>query len=63
MGSYGDFSIYFIIYMATMLVFGSRWSMGVLHYLIFDILTIVNVGIDTKTKSLGSLTRNIYVIE
>ena len=32
--SYGDFSIYFIIYMAAMLVFGSRWSMGVLHYLI-----------------------------
>ena len=31
--SYGDFSIYFIIYMAAMLVFGSRWSMGVLHYL------------------------------
>ena len=32
--SYGDFSIYFIIYMAAMLVFGSRWSMEVLHYLI-----------------------------
>ena len=32
--SYGDFSIYFIIYMTAMLVFGSRWSMGVLHYLI-----------------------------
>ena len=32
--SYGDFSIYFIIYMAAMLVFDSRWSMGVFHYLI-----------------------------
>ena len=48
--------------MAAMLVFGSRWSMGV-YTILFDILTIVNVGIDTKTKSLGSLTRKIYVIE
>ena len=32
--SYGEFAIYLIIYMAAMLVFDFRWSMGVLHYLI-----------------------------
>ena len=32
--SYVDFSIYFIIFMAAMLVFDSRWSMGVFQYLI-----------------------------
>ena len=31
--------------------------------MLFDIRTVVNVGIDTKTKSLGSLNRKIYVIE
>ena len=48
--------------MAAMLVFDSRWSMGVFTIL-FDIRTVVNVGIDAKTKSLGSLKRKIYVIE
>ena len=41
--------------MAAMLVFDLRWSMGVFHYLInFKTLTIENVGIDTKTKSMDS---------
>ena len=31
---YGEFAIYLIIYMAAMLVFDLRWSMGVFHYLI-----------------------------
>ena len=48
--------------MAAMLVFDLRWSMGVFHYLI-EILTVENVGIDTKTKSLDSLIRKIFVIE
>ena len=39
---------------------GGRWEF---YTILFDILTIVNVCIDTKTKSLGSLTRKIYVIE
>ena len=39
---------------------GGRWEF---YTILFDILTIRNVGIDTKTKSLGSLTRKIYVIE
>ena len=39
---------------------GGRWEF---YTILFDILTIVNVGIETKTKSLGSLTRKIYVIE
>ena len=39
---------------------GGRWEF---YTILVDILTIVNVGIDTKTKSLGSLTRKIYVIE
>ena len=30
---------------------------------LFDILTIDNVGIDTKTKSLDFLIRNKFVIE
>ena len=29
--SYGNFAIYFIIYMAAMLVFDLRWSIGVFH--------------------------------
>ena len=32
--SYGEFAIYLIMYMTTMLVFDFRWSMGVFHYLI-----------------------------
>ena len=32
--SYGEFAIYLIIYMAAMLVFDLRWSMGLFHYLI-----------------------------
>ena len=47
--------------MTAMLVFDFRWSMGVFHY-IFEILADENVGIDTQTKSLGSLIRQIYVI-
>ena len=39
---------------------GSRWEF---FSILFDIRTVVNVGIDTKTKSLGSLKRKIYVIE
>ena len=59
--SYGDFSIYFIIWRPCWFsVRGGRWEF---YTILFDILTIVNVGIDTKTKSLGSLTRKIYVIE
>ena len=60
--SYGEFVIYLIIHMAAMLVFYFRWSMEVFHYLI-EILTDENVGIDTKTKSLDSLIRQIFVIE
>ena len=58
--SYGEFSIYLIIYMAAMLVFGGRWEY---FTLLFEILTDENVGIDTKTKSLDSLIRKIFVIE
>ena len=32
--SYGEFVIFLIIYMAAMLVFDFRWSMGIFHYLI-----------------------------
>ena len=32
--SYGEFLIFLIIYMAAMLVFDFRWSMGIFHYLI-----------------------------
>ena len=56
---YGEFAIYLIIYMAAMLVFDFLWSMGVFN----EILTDENVGIDTKTKSLDSLIRKIFVIE
>ena len=35
--NYGEFVIYLIIiYMTAMLVFDFRWSMGVLHYLMWD---------------------------
>ena len=30
---------------------------------LFEILTVENVGVDTKTKYLESLIRNIFVIE
>ena len=36
---------------------------GSFFTILFDIRTVVNVCIDTNTKSLGSLKRNIYVIE
>ena len=41
-------------------IFGGRWE-----YLsiLFEILTYENLGIDTKTKSLDSLIRKIFVIE
>ena len=32
--SYGEFVIFLSIYMAAMLVFDFRWSMGIFHYLI-----------------------------
>ena len=57
---YGEFAIYLTIYMAAMLVFGGRWEY---FTILFEILTDENVGIDTKTKSLDSLIRNIFVIE
>ena len=41
--------------MAAMLVFDFRWSMGVYFTILFEILAVENVGIDTKTKSLDSL--------
>ena len=60
--SYGDFSIYFIIIWRPcwFSIRGGRWEF---FSILFDIRTVVNVGIDTKTKSLGSLKRKIYVIE
>ena len=42
---------------------GFRWSMGEYFTILFEILTDENVGIDTKTKSLDSLIRKIFVIE
>ena len=59
---YGEFAIYLIIYMAAMLVFDfrRRWEY---FTILFEILTDENVGIDTKTKSLDSLIRKIFVIE
>ena len=39
---------------------GGRWEF---FTILSDIRTVVYVGIDTKTKSLGSLKRKIYVIE
>ena len=44
------------------MVFDLRWSMGAFTIL-FEILTVENVGIDTKTKSPDSLIRKIFVIE
>ena len=41
-------------------IFGGR---GWYFTILFEILTDENVGIDTKTKSLDSLIRNIFVIE
>ena len=44
--------------MAAMLVFDLRWLLGpVWEYfiIVFEILTVDNVGIDTKTKYLDSL--------
>ena len=46
--------------MAAMLVFGGRWEYVTI---LFDVLTDENVGIDTNTKSLDSLIRQIFVIE
>ncbi len=41
-------------------IFGDRWEY---FTILFEILTDDNVGIDTKTKSLYSLIRQILVIE
>ena len=41
-------------------IFGGRWEY---FTILFEILTDENVGIDTKTKSLDSLIRHIFVIE
>ena len=41
-------------------IFGGRWEY---FTILFEILTDENVGKDTKTKSLNSLIRNIFVIE
>ena len=41
-------------------IFGGRWEY---FTILFEILTDENVGIDTKTKSLDSLIRKIFVIE
>ena len=40
-------------------IFGGRWEY---FTILFEILTDENVGIDTKTKSLDSLIRKIFVI-
>ena len=61
--SYGEFAIYLIIYMAAMLVFDFRWCRWEYFTILFEILTDEKLGIDTKTKSLDSLIRNIFVIE
>ena len=58
-----DFAIYIIVYVAAMLVFGLWWSMPEYFTILLEILDAENVGIDTKTKSLGSLIREIIVIE
>ena len=39
---------------------GGRWEY---FAILFEILTVENVGIDTKTKSLDCLIRKIFVIE
>ena len=57
---YGECSIYLIIYMAAMLVFGGRWEYFTILY---EILTGENVGIDTQNKSVDGLVRKIFVIE
>ena len=41
-------------------IFGGRWEY---FTILFEILTDENFGIDTKTKSLDSLIRKIFVIE
>ena len=41
-------------------MFGGRWEY---FTILFEILTDENLGIDTKTKSLDSLIRKIFVIE
>ncbi len=41
-------------------MFGGRWEY---FTILFEILTDENVGIDTQTKSLDSLIRQIFVIE
>ncbi len=41
-------------------IFGGRWEY---FTVLFEILTDENVGIDTQTKSLDSLIRQIFVIE
>ena len=46
--------------MAAMSVFGGRWEY---FTIIFEILAVENVGIDTKNKYLDSLIRKIFVIE
>ena len=58
--NYGEFAIYLIIHMAAVLVFGSRWEY---FTILFEILAVENLGIDTKIKYLDSLLRQIFVIE
>ena len=60
--SYGDFRFTssYIWRLCWFSIRGGRWEF---FTILFDIRTVVNVGIDTKTKSLGSLKRKIYVIE
>ena len=41
-------------------ILGGRWEY---FTILFEILTDENMGIDTKTKSLDSLIRNIFVSE
>ena len=58
--SYGEYVIYLIIHIAAILIFGGPWEY---FTILFEILTDENVGIDTKTKSLDSLIRQIFGIE
>ena len=45
--------------MAVMLVFDLRWEYFAILFEILD----ENMGVDTKTKSVDSLIRKIFVIE
>ena len=58
--SYGEFAIYLInIWRPCWFsIFGGRWEY---FTILFEILTDENVGIDTKTKSLDSLVRQMLL--